>query len=183
MDTQLFHKGTSRVIRHWVGLAEGGTPRRSEFDPMAVSDLLPQAFMLGRSHDEFEVRLAGELLYDLHGRSIRGEAFTDLFAPASRLAAHRAALQAVREGAPMVLKTLGRNEEHSNLALEILLAPMIGPTGRTDRLLGLYQPTSRVASLHGLPLIDISLRASVLAVELPRRPALSLATVDGRRIA
>lgn len=183
MDTQLFHKGTSRLIDFWTGMADGATPRRADFDPMAVSDLLPQAFMLGRAHDEFEVRLAGEVLHDLHGRSIRGETFTDLFAPASRLGAHRAALQAVREGAPMVLKILGSTIENRHLALEVLLAPMIGPTGKTDRLLGLYQPTSRVAVLHGLPLIDLSLRASILAIEAPRRPALSLATLHGRRIA
>lgn len=183
MDSQLFHKGTSRLIDCWLGLADGETPRRADFDPMAVSDLLPQAFMLGRTHDEFEVRLAGEVLHDLHGRSIRGECFTDLFAPASRLSAHRAALQAVREGAPMVIKTLGRSAENRHLALEILLAPLIGPTGKTDRLVGLYQPASRVAVLHGLPLIDLSLRASILAVAAPRRPALSLATLHGRRIA
>ena len=183
MDAELFHKGTRRLIDGWSDLAGGGVPRRRDFDPMAVSDLLPQAFMLGRSLEDLDVRLAGELLYDLHGRSLRGESFVRLFAPPSRMAVQRSALQAVREGAPVVLKVLARNAEQRNLALEILLAPLVGPDGVTDRLLGLYQPTSRVAALHGEPIVDMTLHAALPVLEEPRRPQLTLAALNGRLIA
>jgi len=65
--------------------------------------------------------------------------------------------------------------------LEIVIAPMRGPDGEANRLLGLYQPTldqERRREAVG----PLTARLSV-GVGVTGRPPLTLAAVDGRRIA
>ncbi len=181
-ETQVFHPGTVRLIETWNGLNAGRTPLRAVFDPVAVARLLPSMFLLARQDDRLAFRIAGESLRDLMGRPLKGADFFELFtAPASALA-RRTSLEAVRDGAPMVLIAVGRSAEGGQIGLEILLAPLIGDDGVVDRIVGMIQPTASLAHLEGRPVAEISVRMAAAAGSR-RRPPLRLATLDGQRIA
>ena len=67
--------------------------------------------------------------------------------------------------------------------MQIMFAPLRGPDGRPDRVLGLYQPTALLNRLNGEPIDILALQRVYPARESVERPALKLAVVDGRRIA
>ena len=177
----MYHSGTTRLIDYWSSLNGGQTPARADFDPIQASDLLPQMFLLAREGDRLAFRIAGETLRGLFGRSLKG---SDVFALFSSPAlARRTALDAVREGAAMVLIGVGRTSSGGEVPLEIVLAPVLGPDGATDRLIGLIQPTASLVLLEGQPIADISVRMASASTPRKRRPALRLAAQNGQRIA
>lgn len=179
----MFHTGTTRLIERWSGLNAARPPLRADFDPTRVADLLPLMFLLAREDDRLAFRIAGEGLRDLFGRPLKGTDVFNLFtAPASALA-RRAALDSIRDGAPMVLIAYGRSDLGGQLPLEILFAPLIGDHGAADRLVGIVQPTATLAHLEGRPVAEVSVRMAAAATTRAPRPILRLATVDGQRIA
>lgn len=178
----MFHTGTTRLIERWSGLNAARPPLRADFDPTRVADLLPLMFLLAREDDRLAFRIAGEGLRDLFGRPLKGTDVFSLFtAPAAALA-RRAALDSIRDGAPMVLIAQGRSDMGGQLPLEIVFAPLIGDHG-VDRLVGLIQPTATLAHLEGRPVAEVSVRMAAAATTRAPRPVLRLATVDGQRIA
>lgn len=179
----MFHTGTTRLIEAWGELNAGRAPLRADFDPAAVADLLPSMFLLGREGERLAFRIAGEALSDLFGRRLKGSDAFGLFTPPAQPLVRRAALDAVRDGAPIVLIATGRTDMGEQLPLEVLFAPLIGDDGVADRIVGLIQPTATLALLDGRPVAEIAVRMSAAAGPRRRRPALRLAAVDGQRIA
>jgi hypothetical protein len=176
----VFHSNTELFIRYWRSLATGaGAPSRSAFDPAQVAELLPQSFMLELGTGALPFRLAGEFLIDLHARPLRGVDFQTLFSQGTRRVVTQAALSALNEQEAAVLTGEGFSEEGRAVGLEIVLAPLTGPDGRVERLLGLYQPTSLVARLAGKPVVEINARLA--GGEL--KSHLKLVVADGLRIA
>lgn len=178
----MFHPGTSRLIGYWSALARGGAPARADFDVVEVAELMPRLFVLERG-SEPRFRLVGEFVADLHGRRLKGRDALALFTDPARPLARRSILQAVREATPVVILGAGRSAEAREVALEITVAPLLSRTGAPDRLVGLCQPTSPVAALHGEPVAEIAVRMAVAAEPRPDRARLRLAAVDGRRMA
>jgi hypothetical protein len=179
----VFHPGTTRLIAGWNALDAGRTPPRARFDPLETADLLPQMFLLAREGDRLAFRIAGEALRDLFARPLRGSDIFALFSPPARPLARRTALQAVRDGRPMVLISSGRTDAGAQVPLEIVLAPMLGADGTADRLIGLVQPTASLTLLEGRPIHEVAVRMAATAGTAPARPQLRLAAVDGQRIA
>lgn len=179
----MFHTGTTRLIACWTGLNAGRAPARASFDPIQVADLLPQMFLLAREGDRLAFRIAGESLRDLFGRPLKGADVFQLFSPPAQALARRSALQAIRDGRPMVLYSTGRGDGGGQLPLEIMLAPMLGADGVVDRLIGMVQPTASLVHLEGQPVREVSVRMAAPAGSAPTRPPLRLAAVDGQRLA
>lgn len=184
----MFHNGTRRLIDYWCGLAGGDqAPARAAVDPARLADLLPRVFLLETSEDGLRVRLAGELLRDLWGRTVRGLTFDDLWRAEGRDLARRAAAQAICETAPVVVVAEGATVEGEAVGFEVTLAPLASPDGAPEGLIGLLQPTTPLARLYGRPIEGLSARLAVSAagapLPAPARPSLTLAAVDGRRIA
>jgi hypothetical protein len=174
------------MIDYWRSLGRAsGAPLRSDFDPAAVISLLPQTFMAGRAAG-LPLRLAGGLIEDLHGRSLRAESFLKLWAPESRAAVRDAAALCLSGREPAVLYAEARTESDERAGIELTLAALTGPSGEIDRLLGLYQPISPLARLGRESVVDLTHRLTVYAgaqVAAERGAHLKLAAVDGRRIA
>jgi len=64
------------------------------------------------------------------------------------------------------------------------VAPLSGPKGFVDRLIGLYQPTTPVALLMGQAIESLSIRNITAAGSAGASfPRLKLAAMNGRRIA
>lgn len=174
------HLNIERLTEYWRAKSDGsGAPPRVAVDPADFAVLWPQTFMLGRvGPADYAFRLAGGLVEDLHGGSLRGQAFGKLFAEAERRAVLAALESARRQGRPLVL-TLQAIAGAGAMSVEIVLLPLSGADGTVDRILGLYQPTSPVLRLYGQPV-----EALHLAQPLPQAAAhLRLAVVEGQRVA
>jgi hypothetical protein len=172
------------LIDYWRGRKAGAPlPARSEIDPADFAPLLPQVFIAGRrTAGVYPLRLVGEFLLDLHGRSLRGDDLARLWSPGHRIELHLALERALRRPDPVVISAEGRTDEGALLRLEVLFLPLAGPDGEPDRFLGLYQPTSTAVRLAGRPIRELMIRA-VGGTDAAKTPRLRLAALDGRRIA
>ena len=182
----MFHSNTELLIDYWrerKGLDRA--PARARINPADFASLLPQVFMLGRLRPgQYGFRLVGGLVGDLHGGHLSAADPILLWAPAYR-ASLQLALEAVRrQPEPLVIASQGRACGGQTLGLEITLAPLSGPNGDIDRLIGLYQPTTPVAALMGQPIETLVIRNITAAGSAGAAfPRLKLAAMDGRQIA
>jgi hypothetical protein len=179
----MFHPDTQFLIDHWMTLSRrpesrGGIPRRAAVEPDALGLRLPRAFVAHRNGEDAVIRLAGSWIEGFHGEVLKGKSLLALWRAASRPLVSTALGQTVREGRPVVVVALA-----GSLAaqVEITLLPLRGPSGRPDRLLGLYAPAATLTLATDEPRL-LTARVSI-AVGEAARPPLSLAAVGGRRIA
>ena len=175
----MFHPGTQTLIDHWAALPEARRiPARAALDPLGLGRLVPQLFRADRAEAGAVFRLAGAKVETLHGRPMSGVDWLMLWGADSRQLVASAVAQTFREARPVVMVA---EADGLRGALEIVIAPLRGPDGCADRLVGLYQPTTeqeRRTEAVG-PLIA---RLSIGVGEMRRAP-LTLAALDGRRIA
>lgn len=179
----MFHPDTQFLIDHWTALSRrsvsrGGIPDRAALEPDALGLRLPRIFMAQRSRDDAVVRLAGGWIEGFHGESLKGQSLLSLWRTASRPLVSTALLQAVREGRPVVIVALAGSV---TAQIEVALLPLRGPSGRPDRLLGLYAPAATLSLATDEPRL-LTARVSIGVGDAARAP-LSLAAVGGRRIA
>ncbi len=139
--------------------------------------------MLGRQGPgRYQVRLAGGFIADLHGRELRHIDFLRLWETPAQTPL-QLALEAVRRHPePIVVEAEARSGLGA-MRLEVLVAPLIGPTGQIDRLMGLYQPTSPAAALGGGTVRGLAMRGVTTTAQPDNFPRLRLAAVDGRQLA
>lgn len=124
---------------YWQALrpADGSLPRRADFDPRGIADLLECALLLERiAPGQVRIRLAGMALCDLMGMDLRGMPLSALLVPEARpaLAAH---LERVFAG-PAIGRYRLEGERgflRGPCAGEMLVLPMLGQSGRPDRAL------------------------------------------------
>lgn len=179
----MFHPDTQFLIDHWTNLSRraesrGGIPARAALQPDVLGLRLPRTFMAERSRDDAVVRLAGGWIEGFHGEALKGRSLLSLWRTPSRPLVSTALLQAVREGRPVVIVALAGS---LSAQIEIALLPLRGPSGRPDRLLGLYAPAATLTLATDEPRL-LTARVSIGVGDAVRAP-LSLAAVDGRRIA
>ncbi|CAN7243670.1 PAS domain-containing protein [Brevundimonas sp. LjRoot202] len=179
----MFHPDTQFLIDHWTALSRrsvsrGGIPDRAALEPDALGLRLPRTFMAQRCRDDAVVRLAGGWIEGFHGESLKGQSLLSLWRTASRPLVSTALLQAVREGRPVVIVALAGS---LTAQIEVALLPLRGPSGRPDRLLGLYAPAATLTLAADEPRL-LTARVSIGVGDAARAP-LSLAAVGGRRIA
>lgn len=179
------HTHTQRFIEDWrARRGDRRLPSRPDLTPAVFGRLVPQLFMLGVEADRREVfRLAGSFLTDLHGLELHGTRFAGLWRAAEHRALGRILAMTRRSATPVVLAAQAYPDLGEPVGLEITLAPVLGPTGRVDRLFGLYQPTSMTARLRGRPVRNLELRAAAPALEESAAAGPRLVAVDGRRVA
>ena len=142
--------------------------------------------MLGRrAPGQYHFRLAGGFIADLHGRDLREEDFSRIWAWEDRTQLQTALESARRQLDPLVIEAEATTDSGASMRLEVMLTPLAGPTGAVDRVMGFYQPTSHVAALCGQPIASIKLNLIRTARSdgPAAMPRLRLAAVDGRRIA
>lgn len=181
----MFHSNTDKLIATWRGHRAGRRlPARTDLSPIDLGPLLPQVFMLGRDGDGEETfRLSGGLVADLHGRDQRGVNFYTLWSKLDRPQIAAALARSRWAAAPAVVVVDAFSARGDSIGLELCLAPLLGPSGQTDRTLGLYQPISTVARLMGAPIQNLAIRRIVFAEDAQARPALRLVVDNTRRVA
>jgi hypothetical protein len=179
----MFHPDTQFLIDHWTGLsrraeARAGIPARAAVDPAALGLRLPRVFMADRPGEDAVVRLAGGWIEAFHGEHLKDQPLLSLWRPESRPLVAAAMTQALREARPVVVVGLAGA---AAAQIEITLAPLRGPSGEPDRVLGLYAPAATLALAKDESRL-LTARVSI-GVGEPARPPLSLAAAHGRRLA
>ena len=173
----MFHSGTQLLIDRWTALPEARRiPARADFQPLAFGALTPQLFMVER--EGARIRLAGGWIERLHGQALAGADWPSVWRDDSRPMVAAAMVQAFREARPVVIAADAVGLEG---VMEIVIAPLRNRDGVADRLVGLYQAIGtldRFAEDVG----TLTARLSIGVGAIGRAP-LSLAAVDGRRIA
>lgn len=180
----MFHPDTQLLIDHWTGLARaarvrGGIPERAHLNPEALGRRLPRVFVADWRDSQAVLRLAGTGLEAFYRRPLSGQSLGALWQPASGDMIDAAVGQAVREARPVVVVGLAPGEPE--VPVEMVIAPMRGPAGRPHQILGLFAPAAALTPTGSGPVL-LTARLAVAAGEAGR-PPLSLAAVEGRRIA
>lgn len=168
----------AQLEAYWQALrpADGSLPRRSDFDPRGIADLLDSTLLLERvAPGQLRIRLAGMALCDLLGMELRGMPLSALLVPAAR-DAFAAALAPVfdrpciaefrLEGETGILRpalsarllVLPMAERSGTAALALACLVTEGRSGRPPRRLTLLGSSTRV--------ID-GLTAPILAAPAP----------------
>ncbi len=179
----MFHPDTQFLIDYWMGLSRqasvrAGVPGRASLEPDALGPRLPRAFIAERYGDDAVIRLAGAWIEAFHGEPLKDRALLSVWRTASRPLVAAAMTQTAREARPVVIAALAGV---LSARIEVALAPLRGPSGGIDRVLGLYAPTASLSFAADEPRL-LTARVSI-GVGEPARPALALAAIGGRRIA
>lgn len=162
-----------------AGNVRGGIPGRADFRPEALGRLLPRVFVADWRDGKAFLRLSGTLIEAFHRRALAGEALSALWQPASANMINAALAQTVREARPVIV--VGLAPGSPAVPVEMVVAPMRSSSGGTNQILGLFAPASALTPTGQGPVL-LTARLAVTAGP-PGRPALSLAAVQGRRIA
>ena len=179
----MFQPDTQFLIDHWTGLsqrpdARGGIPARTALEPQMLGLRLPRTLLADRLGDAPCLRLAGGWIEAFHGEPLKDVPLFSLWTAASRALVSTAVTQTVREARPVVVvATVGA----AGSPIEVVFAPLRGPSGEPDRILGLYAPSETLALTRDESRL-LTARLSVGAGP-PARASLSLAAVGGRRLA
>ena len=142
LETQpdLQDPGLRSLYDTWLNLADGanGLPPVQRFDPLHLPRLLPNVWIIEvePATRRFRMRLAGENINAIYGRSIAGLYFRDVFQPGDAeiiVARYSRALSepAVFHASGSVYAAGGSLTVGERLGL-----PMLGREGRTNTLLG-----------------------------------------------
>ena len=173
------------MLGYWETHRDGdGAPLRSAIDPAGFSDVITQTFMIGRERaGVYLFRLAGALLDDLHHAPLNGTDFAQMWGPADRPRLQGAVEAALTRRQSLILQAQGRSLTGAQARLEIMLAPLAGPKGQVDRMLGFYQPVSPLFRLQGQRIERLFLLDASFPDGSDATSPLRLAAMDGRLIA
>ena len=180
------HSNTARMLVYWEALrGDQAAPQRASVDPSAFSDLITQAFMIGRgSAGAYPFRLAGALLDDLHRGPLVGRDFVQMWATTDQPRLQTAIEAAFSRRQSLIVAAFGRSVSGAEARLEILLAPLAARPGQVERMLGFYQPVSPLFRLQNQRIERLFLTSVAFADGGdPLAAPLRLASVDGRLIA
>ena len=157
LETQpaLQDPGLRVLHEYWLDLAEtaGGLPSVQSFDPLSLPRLLPNVWIVEvePASRRFRMRLTGENINAIYGRSIAGLYFQDVFQPGDVEIIVARYSRALSE--PAVFHASGSvYAAGGNLTVgERLGLPMLGREGRTNTLLGatVYRsPLDKIAAVR-----------------------------------
>lgn len=179
----MFHADTHLLIDHWTTLsrapsATGDIPNRNSLHPDAMGLRLPRLLLAETSEGQTHLRVAGSWIESFHGGTLKGRPLQGLWRESSHAMIAGAVTQCVQDARPVVIKAaIGLSGD----LIEVTLAPLRGPSGQIDRLIGLYTPLSSLALGEG----DSRLLTGRVCIGVgpASRAPLSLAAVHGHRIA
>ena len=136
----LADEGLKALYRYWCALGQvaGGMPSVQSFDPLQLTKLLPNIWILEVEPDthRLRMRLAGENINVIYGRNLAGRYFADLFSASDLDTIMTRYTRSLREPAVFhatgaVYEAAGRVSQGERLGL-----PMLGRDGATSTMLG-----------------------------------------------
>ena len=135
------HKSCRALYDYWDRLRDGGpAPVRSAIEPSAISEHLRDTFILESSLPSYPFRLAGTRLCALLGSELRGSFFLDIWSPEDRLQIRSVLSGVAEEGVGAVMGIAANGRPDHEIALELLLLPLVQSGPKYDRILGALMP-------------------------------------------
>ncbi|HEX5507097.1 MAG TPA: PAS domain-containing protein [Pseudolabrys sp.] len=133
-------------------------PEREDIDPVAIRHVLGDTFMLSADFvDETRFRLAGTRVCALFCRELKGEAFTSLWAEASRARVANLIEMLRRQSIGSVASLTGRTRDGARVDLEMLLLPLAYRDRGRTRALGALSPIETPYWIGESPLGELEL--------------------------
>jgi hypothetical protein len=137
------NSSTRELFDYW-NLRRGTrpAPERGEIEPGAIRRVLADTYMLNfdpRSGHPF--RIAGTRVCAAFGRELKGVAFTEIWAGASRDPIRDVLTTVATESVGVVAAASGRSSAGAVLELEFLVLPLAHRGGASTRILGALVPT------------------------------------------
>jgi hypothetical protein len=136
------HSSTRELFDYWnVRRGTRSAPERGEIEPGAIRRVLADTFMLTfdpRAGHPF--RIAGTRVCAGFGRELKGVAFTEVWAPASRDPIRDVLATVATESVGVVAGASGRSCAGAALELEFLVLPLAHRGGASTRILGALVP-------------------------------------------
>lgn len=178
------HKNITELIGYWSDKKAGfKAPLRAAIYPGDFLAVLPQILIVGRqAKGAYPIRLAGGFVDLTLGRSPHGQNLVDLFDRESHAIISGLIENSRVQVEPCVLSAQGQTKKGSERHYQLMLAPLTGPSGLSDRFLCLLQPLT--AQFEG---DDIRISGLTLshADRTAYRPAAfpALVTDNGRHVA
>jgi len=133
------HKNSYELFDYWTEKrGQRAAPSRTDIEPADIRTLLPHVFICDLAADgQLNFRLAGTALCALHGKELKGSAFSSLWLPDGTRNAARTGASVASGATPAVLSLDCLSSGGRVTQAEMLLLPITGPSGRNDRLIGL----------------------------------------------
>ncbi|ALK09395.1 PAS domain-containing protein [Blastochloris viridis] len=101
-------------------------PERALISPANIAGALPDVLTLALDATSGHlIRLAGSRTCAMFGRELRGSAFVELFAAPDRDAIALLIAEIAESQAPALAQLMGMSVDHGELALELLLLPLL----------------------------------------------------------
>lgn len=137
------HSSIRELFDYWnTRRGTRSAPERGEIEPGAIRHVLADTFMLTfdpRTGHPF--RIAGTRVCAAFGRELKGAAFTEIWAAASRDPIRDLLTTVATESVGVVAAASGRSCEGAALELEFLVLPLAHRAGASARILGALVPT------------------------------------------
>ncbi|WP_394689330.1 PAS domain-containing protein [Hoeflea sp.] len=133
------HKNSLELYQYWTSKCAGRpAPSRTDIEPGDIRTLLPHIFICELvDEDQLTFRLAGTGLCSLYGRELKSCRFGEMWLDSGMRNANRTGVAVASGATPAVLSLDALSHSGRVLHAEMLLLPVLGPTGAHDRLIGL----------------------------------------------
>jgi hypothetical protein len=190
----MLHENSQRLIDEWRRQRPGAgrLPNRTAMSPIGFGALLSQLFILGWEPGALpRFRLVGGQVASVHGHDLRDAPLAPLWRREDRDLLLQRIDEARRDGRALALQASATTVSGEELNLEIVMAPLQGPDGQADRMIGLYQLLAPRPLVCGRPVSQLQLRsarilgegAEAAGPDNPRTRHLRLVVDNGCRVA
>lgn len=154
------HQTSQQLFAYWNEVrGQRMAPRRFEIEPSRIASILPDTFILERSHFEsYCFRLAGTQLCERFQTEFRGKDFLEGWSAEDRLMIERALITVAQQSSALVIEMTAGPQEYTRQArFEILLLPLQHLQPIADRFIGVWCAIEPPDWLGGEPLTHRSL--------------------------
>ena len=178
------HKSSKRIYDYWNKVRDGRfAPNRFEIEPVMISDLLPDVFILECGNSStYRFRLAGTRLCEALGHELRGRNLLDYWNADDREAVRNLLHNVAKDGAGAVMEFTCRNGDREYAAFEMVVLPLVHTGQTVSRMLGSVGALKQPYWIGSIELRQLSLTsfdlvwpdrqpAQLIALEEPPVPA------------
>lgn len=173
------HNSSKQIYSYWNKVRDGRiAPNRFEIEPVMISDLLPDVFILEFGNSSiYRFRLAGTRLCENLGHELRGRNLLDYWNLNDREAVQNLLHNVEKDGAGAILEFTCKYGDREDATFEMTILPLVHNGQTVTRMLGsvgaLYHPYWLGSiELHKLDLTSFDL------IWPDRKPAQPLALVE-----
>ena len=118
-------------------------PRRFEIEPSSIANILPETFILEYcNRKSVNFRLSGTMICDLFNREFRGQSIYTLWNDQDRLLLEDALASIADCGSVSLIEATAVTASERELAVEIIMMPLIHSGEKISRLIGTISTTT-----------------------------------------